>query len=341
MSRTNSIFGKGILEMCEHLQEATNTVFNQTIDNATIANAKCFKARKSAKNDIGDVYPGKTFYLDDPTDIEEFMIGDIKQSNFLIHNLLQAYIERRTKVTDYTAGRESSLMKSRATATGTLALLQESGRHFDLVINNSRNALVELAYQTIELYLQYRPDKFFEVTDDKGLMKTIQLPMNISNVREEYQFYCTATSLAVNKEIEKQTSLLLMQQLSGIFEQMTKLLMMLYSPQMQLPPDIQKFTAEVLRSYFNLAKDLVLAFEKTDVSSYIPELPDIVKQAYGQGTSLQDVLMKMGVQIDQAGTQPAFTGMAPGAGNEAIPGMGGGEEAGGLEQMLGAGPSGR
>lgn len=329
IKRVNRVNGKGICEISEHIQNAVNTVFNQTIDNATIANIKCFKGRKTARKDIGKIYPGKVFWLDDPTDLEEFMLGEVHQSSFLIHNLLRDYHERRTKVTDYTLGRESTSMGSRATATGTLALLQESGRHFDLIINNSRNAMVELAYQIVELYLQYRPEKIFETTGDKDVIEQITLPTNINNLREEYEFYCTATSLTVNKEIEKQTNLLLLQQLGGIFQQMLNMLMLIHSPQMQLPDEVKQFIVGIIKSYYTMAEDLIRSFEKIDIESYLPELPAIVQQAFGQGNKMQDFLKMLGGLIGEGGGQANTQGPA------GIPGME--TTGGGMQQPEGQG----
>jgi hypothetical protein len=342
MMRSGRIEGKGIAEMSEYLQEATNTTFNQTLDNMTLANAKVFKARKQSKDDIpkDGIYPGLTLYLDDPaTDLMEFQMGDVKASNFNLIQMLRDYHERRTKVTDYSLGRESSSLKSRATATGTLALLQESGRHFDLVINNSRNALVEVAYQVIELYMQYSPNKIIEVVGNKeGDEADVFLPLGLGNLRENYEFYCTATSLTVNKEIEKQTNLIMIQQLGGLFNQMIQLLMMVNNPQAQLPPDIINFVHGVLRSYFAMAEDLVKSFEKIDISSYLPELPDVVKNAYGQGLTMQDMLSQMGGMMNGQGNSPEMAGYGQPGVMEGLfaPGTGAGEQ--GTSSSLSAGP---
>lgn len=341
MGRVGRIDGKGICEMSEYLQDATNTVFNQTIDNMTLANAKVFKARKGAKEDIPKegIYPGATVYLDDPmTDLMEFQMGDVKQSNFALANILRDYHERRTKVTDYTLGRESSSLKSRATATGTLALLQESGRHFDLVINNSRIALVELAYQTIELYMQYDPYKIIEVIGDDGTWKAdVFMPEGIGSLRENYEFYCTATSLTVNKEIEKQTNLIMIQQLGGMFNQMLQLIMMVNNPQVMLPPDVQQFVYGILRSYFNMAQDLVRSFEKIDVQSYLPELPDVVKNSYGIN-DMQNMLMMLGGALNGQGAGTGVQGFNQLAGMEGVLPPGSGAAELGTTSSLGASP---
>uniref|UniRef100_A0A6M3KZB9 Putative portal protein n=1 Tax=viral metagenome TaxID=1070528 RepID=A0A6M3KZB9_9ZZZZ len=338
--RVNRIYAKGICEISEYLQDGINTVFNQAIDNMTIANVKCFKGRKSARKDIGKIFPGKVFWLDDPTDIEEFLLGEVHQSNFVLHDLLRDYHERRTKVTDYTLGKESSILKSRATATGTLALLQESGRHFDLIINNTRKALVELSYQIIELYAQYDPSKIFLIDGGKEQEAIeISLPNNLENLREEYDFYCTATSLIVNKEIEKQTNLMLTQQLGGIFQQMLQLLMVVFNPQMQLPEEVKSFIFSLLRSYAKMSEDLIRSFEKIDVESYLPELPDVIKKAYGQDKNMIDVIKQLiGGADEQGGGNPALEGANPFGGMEGA-GTGVGKPGAGLPQSYpGGGP---
>lgn len=315
-ARVRRVYGKGIGEQSEHLQDAVNTTFNQAIDNMTISNIKCFKGRKTARKDVGKIYPGKTFWLDDPqSDLFEFSLGETHQSNFVLHTLLRDYHERRTKVTDYSLGKESSTLKSRATATGTLALLQESGRHFDLIINNTRNAIQELAYQIMELYAQFRPEKIVLV-DGGNEFEEMTLPKS-TNYREEYSFSCRATSLQVNKEIEKQANVVLLQQLSGIFEQMIRLLSLVFSPQMQMPPDLREFVMGVIRSYYTMAQDLVRSFEKVDIHDYLPELPEMVKEAYGQGGPQQMLQMLGGMLSGQAGGNPTVTGTTEASGMEA------------------------
>ncbi len=333
IERVRRIDGKGLCEMSEFMQDGTNTVVNQTVDNMTIANAKVFVAQKSEKENLpkDGIYPGCTLYLDDPVSgFKEFLLGDVKQSNFALINLFKDYLERRTKVTDYTLGRESSLMKSRATATGTMALLQESGRHFDLIVNNSREALVEFAYQVIELYLQYDPGKIFEVVGKDGSVTEIKLPDAVDNLREDYEFYCAATSMSVNKEIEKQTNLLLMQQLSGLFQQMLQMLMMMQNPQAPLPPDIQKFVAGCVSAYYRMAEDLLRSFEKVDKDNYLPELPEIVKNAYGMNDVNNFMQMMQGAMNGQGGGEAGMGGFGSQPGMEAFAGAMPGAEGQGM-----------
>jgi hypothetical protein len=84
--------------------------------------------------------------------------------------------------------------------------------------------------------------------------------------------------------------------------------MMIFNPQMQLPEEVKQFTISVIKSYYKMADDLVRSFEKIDVEQYLPELPDIIKQAYGQGgDQFQQFMKQIGGMIGEQGGSP--TGM--------------------------------
>ena len=122
-------------------------------------------------------------------------------------------------------------------------------------------------------------------------------------------------------KIEKQTNLLLLQQLGSIFQQMLQMLMMVDNEKMKLPPDVKKFVLGIISSYYNMAQDLVRSFEKVDVQSYLPELPDIVKQAYGQNQDLGEFMNKLGgmIQNGQAGNPTGVEGFGIPPGMESPP----------------------
>jgi hypothetical protein len=69
-----------------------------------------------------------------------------------------------------------------------------------------------------------------------------------------------------------------------------------------------------------MAEDLVRSFEKIDIKSYMPELPEIVKEAYGQGMDLQGMLKQMGGMInDQSGNGTDMAGVDAAAGMGGVP----------------------
>ena len=300
MKRTNRVYGIGICQMLESLQDHINTVTNQRVDNATIANVKCFKAKRTLKKELGKVFPSKIFYMDDPAhDLIEFSLGDIHQSFYQEEMIIKDWAERRTKVTEYVMGKESSLMRSRATATGTLALLQESGQSFALLIQDLREQMAELAYQTLELYQQFR---------SVGTYNFEYFALPDVDFREYFNIYCTATTLSINKDIERQSSVILLQQLSGIFEKILALMVPIVSQQM--PEELRTYSIKIIQSYYTIARRLLQSFEVIDLANWLPELPDLMTSAYTMDTQKQMAGLSAGIidtikQVEERGKEGA------------------------------------
>jgi len=279
--REGEVYAKGLCEMLYHPQKEINTLHNQRIDNETIANAKCFKARKTARKEVGQIYPSKIFYLDDPaTDLMEFGLGDVHQSAFIEEQVVRGYAERRSKITDYVLGRQSDIIKSRATATGTLALLRESGQHFDLFVEQGKDALAELGYMVFWLYNAFGgPEQEYRTIEASGKVKYgFFKPVSMTDNLQEYlDFYVTGIGSGVTKQLEQQASLILLQQLGGLYEKFIELLSFLVNP--QIPLTIKKLCEEVLQSYYKLAKKLLKSFEVFEPSEFLPEIPTLTKMA--------------------------------------------------------------
>jgi len=281
MPREGEIYAKGLCEMLYHPQKEINTIHNQRIDNETIANAKCFKARKTARKEIGKIYPTKIFYLDDPTtDLMEFSLGDVHQSAFIEEQVVRGYAERRSKITDYVLGRQSDIIKSRATATGTLALLREAGMHFDLFVEQGKDALAELGYMIFWLYNAFGgPEQEYRTIEASGRVEYgffKPVPVN-GDIKEYLDFYVTGIGSGVTKQLEQQASLILLQQLSALYEKFIELLSYLVNP--QIPATIKKACEEMLQSYYKLAKKLLKSFEVFEPSEFLPEIPTLTKMA--------------------------------------------------------------
>ncbi len=202
MPREDSIYGIGIPEMLEHIQEEVNTIHNQRRDNATLANIKCFKARRGRgiKSPL-ELYPGAVIWVDDPNDIQEFFIGQAGVSASMAEEAqVISYGERRTGISDYSLGMEAI---ARPTASGTLALIQEGNRRFEIVTLLIRPALAEAYMQAVQLYQQYYPEgKAFLLMGEKGEAVERLMRFPEGNIRERLWFEIVASSASLNRDIE-------------------------------------------------------------------------------------------------------------------------------------------
>jgi len=96
-----------------------------------------------------------------------------------------------------------------------------------------------------------------------------------------------------------------------------------------------QFIYGALRSYYAMAEDIVRGFEKSDVDTYLPELPELVMASYGQSATpapqgIEQIMAEvMGGQGQ--GTTPTMAGTnpMPGMGFAPAPGAGTEEQGGG------------
>ena len=284
IARSNRFYARGVCQMIFNIQNEINTIHNQRMDNRTIANMKCFKARIGSGVKPGmQLYPGSTIFLDDPVnDLMEFNLGDKIDSTIEEEAMLREYAEKITGVTDYTLGRESSLVKSRATATGTMALIQEGNKKFDMMIEDIRNSVEKIGMQTIQLYQQFNPiEKEYRLLD-KGIFTNIKFPQDY--LPGMFDVSCTATSIVTNKEVEKENNLILLDKLGILFEKQFLLLQTMFTP--GVPPEIKKYAQDVLLSSREIAKRLVRTFDIRDIEKILPEIPDM-------NPALDEVIQRM------------------------------------------------
>ena len=225
LRREGRFYGIGVPELLETIQRGVNTSFNQSVDNATIANMRCVKIRSGSQlaRNFGEIYPGRKFYVDNVDDIKEFQLGEVYPSIFQVGLLLRDFAERRTGISDFNLGRESEVLGRASTATTTMALLQESARRFDLYAKDIRRAISDLGMQSLELIQQMKPfARVHTVLGQDGPLaeRALNLPQGIS-IGQHLMVNATSASTATNKQVMQQNAMtvfgLMVQYLTQVF----------------------------------------------------------------------------------------------------------------------------
>jgi len=271
----NRFYGIGICAMSEQLQEGITTALNQWIDNATAANTRVWKAKKNAGIKINErIYPSKVLFMENPReDLMGEQLGDVYGSGVLLVNLLKSIAEQRTGVTDYYQGRESQIAGSRATATSTLALIRQSNLKTDLTLTDIGIGLSGLATQQLQLYQQYYPEgrSYFVMGPQAEYVEQVfSIPQDY--IPEKIAIELTASSVSVNREIERQFMLQLIPVVNNYYGQLVYGLTQAKSP--QAPPGIQEFIGKMAKGGSELMSRLVELFVK-DPETFIPSMEEI------------------------------------------------------------------
>ena len=285
MPRDNNLLAIGICQMLMDIQEEITTIHNQRLDNATIANTRAWKRRKGTTLEADEIYPGAFIDVDDMDDIEELKLGDIYPSLLAEELHTNAIGEKRTGVSDYTVGRESQAIGSRATATSTLALIQEGNKRFQMTIRDIREALTDMAHQTIMLYQQFAINNqvMYEIFDEKEkaiVMKYFQMP--IEYTKANIAIDTPAISETANKEIAQQTMLTLMGVVREFYEGMMEAFALATNP--QAPEQLKALAIQGASAGSQIWKKVLEAFDFRDADTFVPDVEALL--GFGQAAEM-------------------------------------------------------
>jgi hypothetical protein len=239
--RDYGIFGLGVMEMAQSYETALWALVNLLIDNFKIATMQCYKGRKgkSLRSDT-DIYPGKLFLLDDPEkDLMSFPMGSSFNLNPSFIRMVMDLSERRTGINDYSMGRESPSVGGRATATATLALIQEGARRFDLCIRDIRQVQDGFGNYALRMFHRHLPRSvpYMLLGDKRGAETERWLEMPKMGPQYSIALVSNLSNLALNKEVAKQDAQQTMMLLAQFYTQMTQLSMQIDSP--MTPPNLK------------------------------------------------------------------------------------------------------
>lgn len=286
----DSLYGIGICEMVQPLQEALTKWERMATDNTYLANIRMFVVKKdSGIEEIPRLYAGRCFFVDDPkNDFIPFAGGDIYPSTLSERQNLFGLIEKRTGVSDYLTGRESPIIGSRATATSTLALIQEGTKRVEEVLENIRNGLSEVMENCIYIWIQFGLDDIDDIVfgDDETarLVSEFFAKANAQNVNGALAIDLTATDAAGNKQSVQQMQL----QIITIMMQYLEKLLAVGQAALQAEQQMPQFSAmcvDVMNAARQMFKDLLQKYDIRNPEDYLPDLEKYLN--VGQSISSQ------------------------------------------------------
>jgi hypothetical protein len=272
-----SLLGIGVCEMVLPFQNTLTNWHRMATDNAYLANIRMFIARTDAKIETRPrLFSGRVFRVDDPTkDFIPFAAADIYNSTLSERQNIFGMAEKRTGISDYLTGRESPILGSRATATSTVALIQEGTKRVEEVLDNIRYGFAEIAQFWMSLWIQYGLDGVDDVAfgddDTAQLIKDFFSSVNIENINGAMGIELSATDASNTKTAQQQMQLAIIQVLMGYYEKTVQLGQMAIQAQQQMP----QFTAlaeEIYEATHAMFKDLLQKYDIRNPEAYLPDL---------------------------------------------------------------------
>lgn len=324
--RAHLFYGIGIMEMLRYYQEEVSELHNQRTLNTIIANTRLWKARTGSVPQNFRIWPNRIVELDDPTSLQPEQLGDIYPSSSQAEAITISLAERRVGVNDVSIPRPSQVLGSRTPGITALSLLQQSSKRFTHSFDNIRCATAGVVRQALGRFSERilaadanAEDYIYNTMGAERAQRILNV-LRRPDFQRQFVVELTASSASINREADRQSSMMLVQVLSEYYQKTLELVSVAASP--QTPPQVREVAGRIAEAVGNVIERTIRTFDNVrDPQTFIVEVEDIVDNL--QGLS-QEGLSGLGQLLGQ------FAGASgqPGAGGAGDVGAG----------ALGAGP---
>ena len=267
---SQSIYGIGLSEIDEWAQEAGTKLLNAQIDNVLLSNTRMYTAPLGSQfQQSSTIYPSKVWYLGPDEQIGEVKMSDIYSSLPASLNQLMQLSELRDGVSDLRQGSLTGL-PSRTPATSLLSMLREGNKRFDMIHASMRDIHSEMGLRMLQNVAQRASEEpltwvnFFTNAigpEDAQKVMEILLTDDVASIEEAFGISVTATSAQVNKEVEKQGFIGMLQITQQIYQALVQTAMLMS----QVPDPVVQETAKA--AYASGVEMLARLFERFDVQN--------------------------------------------------------------------------
>lgn len=283
--RDDSLHGYGLCEVLESLHEECAIEHNQRRDNMTIANTRVWRANADSKLHQGyQVFPGAMLPAD-KDEIEALPAGELSQFTMEEERQTMDLAERRTGVSPPMQGMGAGANTKRGiySAMGTLSLLQEGNTRTDLTIADIRNSHTKLGRILSREYAHLGLDES-KLSQFGAMGELVKQAAGLIR-KDKLALPVNPSSASVNREIEKQSAIMLTQVMDRHYMKVTQLLQQLSIS--VLSDDVKKYSVAVINASEKFLKKLLRYFDFDDVDAFvpkaIPQKPQIVGGAPSAG----------------------------------------------------------
>lgn len=305
-------YGLGLIESLQDYQEETSQIHNQRRDAATAANTNVLRVTPGSQLDtMTTLYPMGIIPAP-PGSIEWLQLGRNPVETIQDENLVRQEASERAGVHPSFSGSGSGGPNKRGvySAMGTMSVMQEGNSRTDMNLALFRNAHVLLGQTLLGLYSHFGVDKkvLARYGTDRELLESAFEDYAAGNM----QAVVHPGTASVNREVEKQNLMLMMQNLRQHYQQAVGMLQMIENP--MTPPDTKKYLAEALAGLNTLMKWAIRNFGiGAGGQDFVPQTENLVvkQQQQPQPAQLGQGQNPQGNQDQQQGpAMPVSNGVA-------------------------------
>lgn len=207
--RSNRLLGKGVGHLVANLHKHIDSFYNQKNDAGTISIIPFgfYTPASGFDPDEIELVPGGWYPVDDVNGIKWVTPPNNTGMTWQDIQFLISIIERLTSATPYMQGRESETVKSGATATSTIALIQEGQSMFVKTARRVARTVAKIAELLLESYQEDMPPGLAEKVTGKLGEELFPDGLSPEDIAGNYSCYLDIDTLSLNKSIRRQVDL--------------------------------------------------------------------------------------------------------------------------------------
>ena len=294
--RPHQLTGRGSAQLTYHMQAELDTTHNIRMDSTKLAAVRMLAVRKQSGLKTNEkIYSGRVWFLDDPkNDIAPIQMGEVYPSSIESENMAVLYAQKNAGIPDIMSGFPDMVAKSRASVGGQMMQLQQGTGIFSSIAEALKNAWSRVGQYILFQLISHR-ERVIERERRIGrlspgeietLNDALQIP--IEEVPSRLALTVQTTDVEQTFEAQRQNILTLVQLFNMYIQQTLPLVMQLYNPNNQLPPDIQAHFGRIFVGQSKLMYKIFKLFGEETPEDYIPSFERLEKLL-----DIRDMMLKM------------------------------------------------
>lgn len=295
--RGHSAYGIGVVEMLSNFQDGATDIFNFWAVNMLLANCRIFVGPSTIPMPF-KIYPGK--YLDtDPEKFAALPMADVYNSGPQALATIMGLAERRVGTNDMTLPRPSQVLGSRTPATTAMAMFQQVNRRFTPAFDSMRLATAGAIMQCMYRYQEKLLAQDLDVESHiMQVMGEEEGPLVLEVLRDRnfdqgITVEMTASSSTVNKEVERQNAMFLVNILAQYYQRVLELVTIAANP--QVPMEVKTVASKIASAAGEVIERTIRTFDQIrDPESFIVQIDEELDKIQAEAPALQALYALLG-----------------------------------------------
>jgi len=211
--RVGSPYGIGLAELMKGLAHELDAIHNQRIDagSMSINPLGVYRAASSFKPELVQTGPGVMVPVDDVNDVKFVQVPSNLMVSFQEERIIIEYIEKITSTSSFQMGRQSDIVRSHATATGTMAIINQGEQAYTVLGMRAQRIMARAMTNILHTYQSFMPDDMALRVLGEDAQLLFPDGLTPENIAGGFDAYMVLDATVGNKSVEQQAKAAIVQ----------------------------------------------------------------------------------------------------------------------------------